>query len=61
MEWFPEPTLRRNAIRVTGADLPCDVIDDVSRAIERWWSTNRLDRAPRSDDTSTPLAALETL
>jgi len=60
MEWFPEPTLKRHAIRVTGADLPGDVIDGVSAAIERWWTRNHLDRAPRSQDDPALPAALET-
>jgi len=44
IEWFPEPLLRRNVIRIAGADLPDAVIDEVSRAIERWWFRNRMDR-----------------
>jgi hypothetical protein len=37
MEWCPDPINRTNSIRIAGADLPLDMIDEVGQRIGAWW------------------------
>jgi hypothetical protein len=48
VEWFFDATLRRNLLRIAGADLPASLIDRIVDAIEAWWSANRMGTASRS-------------
>ena len=41
VEWFFDPTLQRNLLRIAGADLPASLIDRIVDAIEQWWSAHR--------------------
>ena len=45
VEWFHDAILRRNVIRITGADLPSAVIDRIVDAIDDWWSAHRMSAA----------------
>lgn len=47
VEWFFDAILRRNVIRVAGADLPSSLIDRVSEGIEAWWSQHRMSAVRR--------------
>jgi len=49
VEWFHDAILRRNVIRITGADLPFAVVDRIVDAIDDWWSAHRMSAAtPRA-------------
>jgi hypothetical protein len=37
MEWCPDPVDRTNSIRITGADLPLDLTDEIGHRIAAWW------------------------
>jgi hypothetical protein len=37
VEWCPDPIDRTNSIRITGADLPLGLIDEVGQRIAAWW------------------------
>jgi hypothetical protein len=37
VEWCPNPMNRTNSIRITGADLPLDLTDEIGRRIAAWW------------------------
>jgi len=47
VEWFYDAILRRNVIRVAGADLPTPLIDRIIDAIDAWWSQHRTGASPR--------------
>ena len=47
VEWFFDAGLRRNVIRVTGADLPVAIIDRIVEAIVAWWSQHRMSTEPK--------------
>jgi len=47
VEWFYDAILRRNVIRVAGADLPTPLIDRIIDAIDAWWSQHRIAVSPR--------------
>jgi len=38
LEWFPDPSTRRNVIRIAPGDLPASVMDRVADGIVRWFS-----------------------
>ena len=38
LEWFPDPSTRRNVIRIAPGDLPVSVMDRVADGIVRWFS-----------------------
>ena len=42
VEWFFDAVLRRNLLRVAGADLPASLIDRIVDAIDEWWSARRM-------------------
>jgi hypothetical protein len=42
VEWFYDAILRRNVIRIAGADLPTPLIDRIIDAIDAWWSQHRI-------------------
>jgi hypothetical protein len=46
VEWFYDAIARRNVIRVTGADLPFALVDQVADGIEAWWSLRRMSATP---------------
>jgi len=46
LEWFPDPTTRRNVIRVAPGDLPASVMDRVAEGIVRWFSLQTAAVAP---------------
>jgi hypothetical protein len=46
LEWFYDSIARRNVIRVTGADLPFALVDQVADGIEAWWSLRRMSATP---------------
>jgi len=48
VEWFFDAGLRRNVIRVTGADLPVAIIDRIVEAIVAWWSQRRMSTEPKN-------------
>jgi len=37
IEWFPDPVLQRNVIRVAPGDVPLSIIDRMGIEIARWW------------------------
>lgn len=47
VEWFFDAILRRNVIRIAGADLPLSLIDRIVDAIDDWWSQHRMGASPR--------------
>ena len=47
VEWFYDAIVRRNVIRIAGADLPIPLIDRIVDAIDAWWSQHRMSAAPR--------------
>ena len=57
VEWFYDAIARRNAIRVTGADLPFALIDGVAEGIEAWWSQRRMSPPGRPKGESPRSAA----
>jgi hypothetical protein len=48
VEWFFDAGLRRNVIRVAGADLPAHSIDRIVDAIVAWWSQHRMSTEPKN-------------
>jgi len=44
VEWFFDPLLRRNVIRVAGADLPEEIVERIIDGVERWWTRHRMSR-----------------
>ena len=50
VEWFFDAILRRNVIRVAGADLPVEAIDAIVQAIAAWWSQQRMSSAHPSTE-----------
>ena len=37
VEWCPDPIDRTHSIRITGADLPLGLIDEIGQRIAAWW------------------------
>lgn len=56
VEWFDDPLLRRNVIRVAGADLPASVVDRIAAGIERWWSSHRTSLKRPNDERAAEAA-----
>jgi hypothetical protein len=48
VEWFFDAILRRNVIRVAGADLPPPLVDRITDGILDWWSQHRMSAARKS-------------
>jgi hypothetical protein len=42
IEWFADPLLARNVIRVAVSDVPPSSLDALEAAITRWWSRHSL-------------------
>jgi hypothetical protein len=47
VEWFFDAILRRNLLRIAGADLPASLIDRIVDSIDEWWSAHRMGTASR--------------
>lgn len=47
VEWFFDAILRRNLLRIAGADLPATLIDRIVDSIDEWWSGHRMGTASR--------------
>ena len=59
VEWFFDAILRRNVIRLAGADLPVEAVDAIVEAIATWWSQQRMSsRHPSTDRLAASSAAL---
>ena len=41
VEWFSDPLLRRNVIRISGADFPPELTDRVAAGIVQWWTSQK--------------------
>jgi hypothetical protein len=52
VEWFFDAILRRNLLRIAGADLPASLIDRIVDSIDEWWSGHRMGTvSPRPSGT----------
>lgn len=47
VEWFFDAILRRNLLRIAGADLPAPLIDRIVDSIDEWWTAHRMGTASR--------------
>jgi hypothetical protein len=47
VEWFFDAILRRNLLRIAGADLPASLIDRIVDSIDEWWSAHWMGTASR--------------
>ncbi len=53
VEWFFDALLRRNVLRIAGADLPRPTIDAIGDAIADWWAPHRIGRSASSSAGAT--------
>lgn len=62
VEWFPDPLLRRNVIRVAGGDLPGPTVGQIGDAIATWWLRRSISpvHAPTQRDEMTSSGRIST-